>query len=155
SKTRAALSDLVATAPETAVLLEADGSQRTVAAHEVPAGATVLVKAGARVPVDGVVLAGTGAVNEAAITGESLPAEKADGDAVYAGTVATAGLLHVEARGVGADTTLARIIHRVEEAQEARARTQQFMDRFSRWYTPGIMVLALVTGLVTRDVPLA
>lgn len=155
AKTRSALGDLVATAPETAVVLEADGTQRTVAAHEVPAGATVLVKAGARVPVDGVVLTGTGAVDEASITGESLPAEKSDGDDVYAGTVATAGLLHVQARGVGADTTLARIIHRVEEAQEARARTQQFMDRFSRWYTPAIMVLALVTGLITRDVPLA
>ncbi|MEZ7714803.1 cation-translocating P-type ATPase [Micrococcus luteus] len=155
AKTRSALGDLVATAPETAVVLEADGAQRTVPAHEVQTGATVLVKAGARVPVDGVVLTGTGAVDEASITGESIPAEKSDGDDVYAGTVATAGLLHVEARGVGADTTLARIIHRVEEAQEARAKTQQFMDRFSRWYTPAIMVLALAAGLVTRDVPLA
>ena len=155
AKTRSALGDLVATAPETAVVLAADGTQRTVAAHEVPAGATVLVKAGSRVPVDGVVLTGTGAVDEASITGESLPAEKHEGDDVYAGTVATAGLLQVQARGVGADTTLARIIHRVEEAQEARARTQQFMDRFSRWYTPAILVLALVTGLLTRDVPLA
>ena len=145
----------MATAPETAVVLAADGTQRTVAAHEVPAGATVLVKAGSQVPVDGVVLTGTGAVDEASITGESLPAEKHEGDDVYAGTVATAGLLQVQARGVGADTTLARIIHRVEEAQEARARTQQFMDRFSRWYTPAILVLALVTGLLTRDVPLA
>lgn len=94
-------------------------------------------------------------MDEASITGESIPAEKTDGDAVYAGTVATAGLLQVEARGVGADTTLARIIHRVEAAQEARARTQRFMDRFSRWYTPAIMVLAFATGLITRDVPLA
>ncbi|MDY6054385.1 cation-translocating P-type ATPase [Micrococcus sp.] len=155
AKTRSALADLVSTAPETAVVLEADGSQRTVPAHAVTPGATVLVKAGARVPVDGVVLTGSGAVDEASITGESIPAEKADGDEVFAGTVATAGLLHVEARGIGADTTLARIIHRVEAAQEARARTQQFMDRFSRWYTPAIMVLAVVTGLLTRDVPLA
>ena len=100
-------------------------------------------------------LGGVGAVDEASITGESIPAEKTDGDAVYAGTVATAGLLQVRARGVGADTTLARIIHRVEAAQEARARTQRFMDRFSRWYTPAIMVLAFATGLITRDVPLA
>ena len=155
SQTRSALADLVSTAPETAVVVDADGTQRTVPAHEVAPGATVLVKAGARVPVDGVVLTGVGAVDEASITGESIPAEKTDGDAVYAGTVATAGLLQVEARGVGADTTLARIIHRVEAAQEARARTQRFMDRFARWYTPAIMVLAFATGLITRDVPLA
>ena len=116
---------------------------------------TVLVKAGARVPVDGVVLTGVGAVDEASITGESIPAEKTDGDAMYAGTVATAGLLQVEARGVGADTTLARIIHRVEEAQDAKAPTQTFMEKFSRWYTPGIIVLAVVAGLAFRDVELA
>jgi Cd2+/Zn2+-exporting ATPase len=105
--------------------------------------------------VGGVVIGGNGAINEASITGESIPAEKSDGDQVFAGTISTGGFLQVEARGVGADTTLARIIHRVEEAQDAKAKTQKFMDRFSKWYTPGIMVLALVVGLITRDVTLA
>ncbi|MDO5683024.1 MAG: cation-translocating P-type ATPase, partial [Propionibacteriaceae bacterium] len=110
---------------------------------------------GAKVPVDGVVIGGTGAIDEASITGESIPVEKVTGDKVYAGTIATGGFLQVQATGVGADTTLARIIHRVEEAQDAKAKTQKFMDRFSAWYTPAIIVLALVLGLITRDVVLA
>ncbi len=124
-------------------------------AAEVGVGETVLVKSGMKVPVDGVVSGGVGAIDEASITGESIPVEKADGDPVYAGTVAVSGLLQVTATGVGVDTTLARIIHRVEEAQDAKARTAQFMDRFSAWYTPAIIVLAVVVGLVTRDVVLA
>lgn len=81
--------------------------------------------------------------------------EKVAGDRVYAGTVSRGGFLQVRATGVGADTTLARIIHRVEEAQDAKAATQAFIDRFSVWYTPAVMVLALVAGLATRDVVLA
>src|SRR5690606_6641069 len=103
-----------------------------VPAAAVAPGETVLVKNGARVPVDGVVVGGTGALDEASITGESLPVEKVAGDRVFAGTVSRGGFLQVEATGVGADTTLARIIHRVEEAQDAKARTQAFMDRFWR-----------------------
>ncbi|MBB1515167.1 cation-translocating P-type ATPase [Tessaracoccus sp. MC1679] len=154
NKTRSALAELVAVAPDTAIVLR-DGQQVEISAYEVKPGETVLVKNGAKVPVDGVVIGGNGAINEASITGESIPAEKSDGDQVFAGTISTGGFLQVEARGVGADTTLARIIHRVEEAQDAKAKTQKFMDRFSKWYTPGIMVLALVVGLITRDVTLA
>ncbi|HHU38865.1 MAG TPA: cation-translocating P-type ATPase [Propionibacterium sp.] len=153
ARTRSALAELVAVAPDTAIVLR-DGDQVEVSALAVATGETVLVKSGAKVPVDGVVIGGTGAINEASITGESIPAEKVDGDPVYAGTISTGGFLQVEATGVGADTTLARIIHRVEEAQDAKARTQKFMDRFARWYTPGIMLLALVVGLLTRDVHL-
>ncbi len=153
-KTRSALAELVAVAPDAATVLR-DGEQVEVSAMQVVTGETVLVKNGMKVPVDGVVIGGIGAIDEASITGESLPVEKSDGDLVFAGTVATSGFLQVRATGVGADTTLARIIHRVEEAQDARAKTQAFMDRFSKWYTPGIMVLALVLGLVTQDVVLA
>ena len=153
ARTRSALAELVAVAPDTAVVLR-DGEQVEVAATAVAPGETVLVKNGFKVPVDGVVIGGSGAINEASITGESIPAEKTEGDRVFAGTIATGGFLQVRAVGVGADTTLARIIHRVEEAQDAKARTAQFMDRFSAWYTPGIMLLALVVGLVTRDVHL-
>ncbi|WP_035757450.1 heavy metal translocating P-type ATPase [Granulicoccus phenolivorans] len=154
NKTRSALAELVAVAPDTAIVLR-DGEQVEVAAGAVAPGETVLVKNGARVPVDGVVIGGAGAVDEASITGESIPVEKTTDDPVYAGTVATGGLLQVRATGVGADTTLARIIHRVEEAQDAKAKTQTFMERFSTWYTPAIMVLAVVVGLITRDVTLA
>ena len=154
NKTRSALAELVAVAPDVALVLR-DGEQVEVPAGSVATGATVLVKNGAKVPVDGVVTGGAGALDEASITGESMPVEKTTGDQVFAGTVSTGGFLQVAATGVGADTTLARIIHRVEEAQDAKARTQAFMDRFSRWYTPAIMVLALSIGLLTRDVVLA
>ncbi|WP_448070871.1 heavy metal translocating P-type ATPase [Georgenia yuyongxinii] len=154
TKTRSALAELVAVAPDVAVVLR-DGEQVEVPAASVAPGETVLVKNGAKVPVDGEVIAGTGALDEASITGESIPVEKAEGDKVFAGTVSRGGLLQVRATGIGADTTLARIIHRVEEAQDAKAKTQAFMDRFSAWYTPGIIVLALVVGLLTGDVVLA
>jgi Zn2+/Cd2+-exporting ATPase len=153
NKTRSALAELVAVAPDVAVVLR-DDAQLEVAAHEVGTGETVLVKNGAKVPVDGRVINGTGALDEASITGESIPVDKTAGDRVFAGTISQGGFLQIEATGVGADTTLARIIHRVEEAQDAKARTQQFMDRFSAWYTPAIMALAVVVGLVTGDVVL-
>jgi Zn2+/Cd2+-exporting ATPase len=153
NKTRSALAELVAVAPDVAVVLR-DGEQVQVAAGQVATGETVLVKNGAKVPVDGEVVGGTGALDEASITGESMPVEKVTGDRVFAGTISKGGFLQVRATGVGADTTLARIIHRVEEAQEAKARTQQFMDRFSAWYTPAIMVLALAAGLLSGDVVL-
>ena len=154
NKTRSALAELIAVAPDVAVVLR-DGEQVEVPAGQVIIGETVLVKNGSKVPVDGVVAGGTGALDEASITGESIPVDKEIGDKVYAGTISTGGFLQVTATGVGADTTLARIIHRVEQAQEAKAKTQAFMDRFSRWYTPGIILLALVFGLVTRDIVLA
>ncbi len=153
NKTRSALAELVAVAPDIAVVLRG-GEQVELPAGDVATDEQVLVKNGAKVPVDGEVIDGTGALDEASITGESIPVEKIAGDHVFAGTISTGGFLQVRATGVGADTTLARIIHRVEQAQDAKARTQQFMDRFSAWYTPTIMVLALAAGLFTGDVVL-
>ena len=154
NKTRSALAELVAVAPDTAVVMR-DGEQQEVPAHQVRMGEIVLVKNGAKVPVDGQVVSGTGAIDEASITGESIPVEKSKSDQVFAGTVSRGGFLQVLATGIGADTTLARIIHRVEEAQDAKARTQSFIDRFSKWYTPAVMVLALAAGLATGDIVLA
>ncbi|POH70545.1 MULTISPECIES: heavy metal translocating P-type ATPase [Cryobacterium] len=154
NRTRSALTALVALAPDVALVLR-DGAQTEVPAADVLTGETVLVKSGARVPVDGTVRHGTGTLDEASITGESLPVAKAPGDRVFAGTMSTGGLLQVEATEVGAATTLARIVHRVEEAQDATAPTQVFMDRFSAWYTPGILVLAVVVGLLSGDLFLA
>ncbi len=94
-------------------------------------------------------------MDESAITGEPIAAEKTEGSRVFAGTVDQQGLLHVRASGVGADTTLARIIRRVEEAQEAKAPAQQLIDRFARWYTPAIIALSAVVFALTRDVELA
>lgn len=153
NRTRAALAELVAVAPDVAIVMRA-GAQIEVPASQVVIGETVLVKNGARVPVDGEVTAGNGGLDEASITGESMPVEKVIGDKVFAGTVSTGGFLQVRATGVGSDTTLARIIHRVEEAQDAKAKTQQFMDQFSAWYTPAIMALALLAGLLSGNVVL-
>src|SRR5680860_998796 len=109
NKTRSALAELVAVAPDVAVVMR-DGLQVEVPAAGVVMGETVLVKNGAKVPVDGEVIAGTGGLDESSITGESIPVEKSSGDKVFAGTVSTGGFLQVKATGVGADTTLARII---------------------------------------------
>ena len=154
ARTRRALQELLAVAPSTAIVLR-DGQQVEVAAHRVQTGETVLVKPGARIAVDGEVGHGRATVDESAITGESMPVEKSAGDAVYAGTINQNGLLHVQATGVGADTTLARIIRRVEEAQEAKAPTQQFIERFARWYTPAIIGLSAAAYLLSGDVRLA
>ncbi|AGS33592.1 cation transport ATPase [Corynebacterium maris DSM 45190] len=155
NRTRKALSDLVDSAPETATKLNEDGSTETVELWELIPGDTVLVKNGEQVPVDGRVISGRGGVDEAQITGESVPAEKAEGSEVFAGTWLRSGVLRIEAIGIGADSTLAKIIHRVEDAQDDKAKTQTFMEKFSTWYTPGVMVAALVIGLATMNVELA
>ncbi|QEA38119.1 cadmium-translocating P-type ATPase [Pistricoccus aurantiacus] len=154
NKTRKALSDLVDAAPETATVLR-DGEAETVEVWELVPGDIVLIKNGEQVPVDGTVVTGHGGVDEATITGESVPAEKAEGEEVFAGTWLRSGLLRVKAVGIGSDTALAKIIHRVEDAQDDKAKTQTFMEKFSRYYTPGVMLTALVIGLITSNVELA
>ena len=154
NRTRQTLQQLFDLAPTTAIVQRA-GRQVEVLAHEVQPGETVLIKPGAKIPVDGEVIDGRAAVDESPITGESMPVEKTKGATVYAGTVNQNGLLQVRVTGAGADTTLARIIHRVEEAQEEKAPTQRFVERFARWYTPAIMGLSLVAFLLTRDIKLA
>ena len=152
--TRAALGELLDLTPPVATVLR-DGQQLEVAPHEVRNGETVFVKPGGRLPVDGVVHAGSSYVDESSITGEPVPAQKEAGAQVFAGTVNGSGLLRLTATGVGADTTLARIIRRVEEAQEAKAPTQRLIERFATWYTPGVILLAAGAWLVTGDVHLA
>jgi len=153
-QTRGALKALLSAAPATAVVLR-DGEAVEIAAQAVQPGETVLVKAGQRIPVDGEVVEGTAAVSEAAITGEPMPAEKAPGARVHAGTIAENGLLRIRATNVGADTTLARIIQRVEEAQEEKAPSQRMIERFAQWYTPSIIGLAVLTFAFTQDIRLA
>ena len=152
--TRRAIQTLLEVAPATATVLREE-VQVTVSAAEVEPGDLVLIKPGAKVPVDGTVVSGRTAMDESAITGESVPTEKQPGDRVFAGTVNQGGLLRVRATAIGADTTLGRIIARVEEAQEAKAPAQRFIERFARWYTPAVLTLAVVAYLVSRDVALA
>jgi Cd2+/Zn2+-exporting ATPase len=154
SRTRQVIGGLLDLAPTTATVVRL-GRQVEVLPHEIDPGEIVWVKPGAKIAVDGEVVEGQSAVDESAITGEPMPEDKAPGAAVYAGTLNGSGLLKVRATGVGADTTLARIIRRVEEAQEEKAPTQRFIERFARWYTPAIIALSAVVFLLSRDIELA
>ena len=154
SRTRQVLGSLLDLAPVRATVLR-NGRAVDVAPQEVLPGETVLVQSGMKIPVDGEVMAGYSSVDESAITGEPVPEEKSPGERVFAGTVNGNGLLTVRATGTGADTTLARIIRRVEEAQEEKAPTQRFIERFARWYTPAIIALSVGIYLFTRDLELA
>jgi len=115
---------------------------------EVPLGAIVQVRPGEKIPLDGEIVKGTSAVNQAPITGESMPVFKQPGDEVYAGTINQEGVLEFRTTRAANDTTLARIIHMVESAQSRRARSQQWVDRFSIYYTPSMIGLAIVTTLL-------
>ena len=139
-----ALMDL--TPPEATVLR--DGGEQRVAADAVRPGERIRVRPGDKLPLDGRVVAGTSEINQAPITGESLPVEKVPGDEVFAGTINGHGALEIEVTRPRRDTTLARIVHLVEEAQTKRAPSQAFVDRFARVYTPAVIVLAAVVAIV-------
>ncbi len=146
-RTRRSIRDLMDLAPPTARTLRA-GAEVEVLVGDVGVGESVLVRPGERVPLDGVVSRGGSAVDEAPITGESVPVEKSVGDAVFAGSLNTQGELAVTVTAVSADSTLARIVYLVEEAQASRAPSQQLIDRFSRYYTPAVIALAASVAVV-------
>ncbi|MFB6354244.1 MAG: heavy metal translocating P-type ATPase [Halobacteriales archaeon] len=146
-RARDAIRELTALAPETATVRR-DGEERTVAAAAVEVGETVIVRPGERLPVDGVVVEGQSAVDESAVTGESLPVSKAPGDEVYAGTIAEGGYLEVEATAAADESTIARIAELVADAERGRTRHERFVDRFARYYTPAVVAAALLTVTV-------
>lgn len=148
-RTRQALTNLLKLLPDTAIVLR-NGVAVEVAPDEVRAAEIVRVTAGARIPVDGEVIEGYAAVDESAITGEPVPPEKAVGAVVHAGTICRDGILGVRATRSGADTLLARIIDQIEVAQEERAPMQRSIDRFAQWYTPAIILLAVLVFALTR-----
>ncbi len=154
SQTRQVLAGLLDLTPNTAIVIRG-GQQVEIPPNEVALNETVLTKPGAKIAVDGEVIDGQSFVDESSITGEPIPESKSKGAVVYAGTVNQAGLLKIRATGIGADTTLARIIRRVEEAQEEKAPTQRFIEKFSQWYTPFIIVLSGAAYLISRDIHLA
>ncbi|HEU5422041.1 MAG TPA: cation-translocating P-type ATPase [Nitrolancea sp.] len=145
-RARRSIRSLLSLAPSEAVLRTAHGEQRVPASAVAP-GDLVIVRPGERVPADGVVASGVSAVDQAPITGESVPVEKAPGDEVFAGTVNGAGVLEVRASRPASDSTLARIIHLVEEAQARRAPTQRLVDAFARRYTPAVVAGAVLLAL--------
>jgi len=146
-RARRAIQALMQLAPENA-LVRRDGNIQEVPAKEVAIGETVLVKSGQKVPLDGTVLLGASAIDQAPITGESMPVEKNVGDTVYAGTINGEGSLEIQTTKAAGDTTLSRIIKLVEESQEQKAPTQRFVDVFAKYYTPAVMILALLVGIV-------
>jgi Cd2+/Zn2+-exporting ATPase len=146
-RARNAIAGLLALAPEQAEVLQADGSWRAQPAAEVPLDAVVRIRPGERVPLDGIVTEGRSSIDQAPVTGESLPVDKGPGDTVFAGTVNAEGALQFRVTAAAGNTTLARIIHAVEQAQATRAPTQRFVDRFAAIYTPAVFVLALAVAL--------
>jgi Cd2+/Zn2+-exporting ATPase len=146
-RARRAVEALLEIAPKTATVSRG-GQYTEVSVEDVKVGETIAVKSGMNIPLDGEVLVGESAVNQAPITGESVPVEKKPGDIVFAGTVNGSGSLEVKVTKAAGDTTLARIIRLVKEAQEQKAPSQRFVDIFARYYTPIITLVALLIFLV-------
>lgn len=155
NQTRSAIGALADMAPQSAAVRRADGTFETVPVDDVRVGDIVKVTTGDRIPVDGVVTSGTGLVNESAITGEPIPVDKAVGSSASAGTLLDDGMLTIRADTVGEDTTFGKIIELVENAQDSKSKEERFIDRFATYYTPAVLVIAVIVGLVTRRVDLA
>jgi Cd2+/Zn2+-exporting ATPase len=146
-RARNSLRELMELSPDEATVRR-DGDEVTVPADDVAVGETVLVRPGDRIPLDGTVVEGGSAVDQSPITGESVPIDKTVGDEVYAGTIAEGGYLEVEVTSTAADSTLSTIIELVRGAQANRTETEQFVDRFAGYYTPLVVVLAILTAAV-------
>lgn len=146
-RARAGIKSLMSLVPRTA-LLEESGQTREVPVASLRVGQIVLVRPGDRVPSDGEILEGNSSLDESPVTGESVPAEKSAGDAVFAGSINASGVLRVRVAKTAADNTIARIIHMVEEAQGSKAPTARFIDRFSNVYTPAAMIVSALVILV-------
>ncbi|NLJ78285.1 MAG: HAD-IC family P-type ATPase, partial [Tissierellia bacterium] len=154
-KTRSAIKELTEMAPESALRQMEDGEFEEVEVDDVDIGDVLLVKTGAKVPVDGTVLSGEGSINEASITGESIPVGKEKGSNVFAGTILDNGTIQIKADRVGEDTTFGKIIELVEEAQDSKSEAERFIDRFSKYYTPAVLVISFIVWLFSRDIELA
>lgn len=153
-KTRSSLKALFDLTPKKATVIR-DHQEVEVMPEDVKKGEIILVRPGEKIPVDGTVIKGKATVNQAAITGESIPVSKEMDSSVFSSTVIEYGYLEVRAEKVGEDTTFSRILEMVEEAQENKATTQKFLERFSSYYTPGILLIAIIVYLFTRDLSLS
>ncbi|MFC0302298.1 heavy metal translocating P-type ATPase [Virgibacillus soli] len=155
NKTRSAIKELTELAPESALKQMENGEFEEVDVDDVDEGDILLVKTGAKVPVDGTVLTGEGHINEASITGESLPVSKKVDSEVFAGSILENGTIQIQTDRVGEDTTFGRIIELVEEAQDSKSEAERFIDRFSKYYTPAVLVLGFIVWLFSKDIELA
>ena len=155
NQTRSAIKELTEMAPESALKQMENGEFEEVEVDDVEVGDILLVKTGAKVPVDGTVLTGEGHINEASITGEAVPVTKKKDSGVYAGTILENGTIQIVADRVGEDTTFGKIIELVEEAQDSKSEAERFIDRFSKYYTPAVLLLSFIVWLLSRDIELA
>jgi Zn2+/Cd2+-exporting ATPase len=146
-KARASIQGLTKLVPRTA-LVERDGQTEEMPADNVMVGAIVLVRPGERIPADGIIVSGESAIDEAPVTGESTPVRKGVDAAVFAGTVNTDAVLRIRVTAAAADNTIARVVRLVEEAQESKAPTERFIERFARYYTPGVVVVAALVAII-------
>jgi len=147
-RARKSIQDLTRLVPKTALVEEPQGRTRKVPADGLKVDTIILVRPGDRIAADGLVESGEGAVDEAPVTGESTPKRKAPGDTVFAGTINSEGVLRIKVTAAAADNTIARVVRLVEEAQESKAPTERFIDRFSRYYTPGVLALGALVAIV-------
>jgi Cd2+/Zn2+-exporting ATPase len=147
-RARNSMRELMELSPDTATVRR-DGSEETVPAESVEVGETVLVRPGEKVPLDGVVTEGGSAVNEAPITGESVPVDKEPGDEVYGGSIVEQGYLELETTATAADSTLATVIDLVEAAQSEKSERERFVDRFASYYTPVVVAAAILTTVAS------
>lgn len=146
-RARASIQSLSGLMPRTA-LLDTDGAVREVPAETLTVGATILVRPGDRIAADGEIVSGESSIDESPVTGESIPVRKSAGEGVFAGTINGDAALRVRVTAAAADNTIARVVRLVEEAQESKAPTERFIDRFSRYYTPGVVVLAALIAII-------
>jgi Cd2+/Zn2+-exporting ATPase len=153
-KTRRSIRNLLDLTPKMATIRRDDG-EITIPVGEIRIGDIAVVRPGGRIPVDGIVIAGQSSVNQAPITGESMPVEKFKGSEVFGGTLNETGRLEIKTAKVGSDTTLARIVHLVEQAQGTKAPIQNLADRFTTWFLPAVIVLAVIAFLATGNVKVA
>ena len=149
-KARKAITSLIQLSPKTA-WVRREGKEIQVPIEEVKSNEVVIVKPGERIPVDGKIISGCGMVNQSTLTGESIPIEKGVGDKVYCGTINESGSCELEATQVAEDTKLAQIKRLILEAQAEKSPTQRVMDRFSRYFIPAILLIALATFLITGE----
>lgn len=146
-RARNAIRSLMELAPPQA-LVRRNGQEHTLPVEEIHVGDILIIRPGEKIPLDGRVTKGISAINEAPITGESMPVEKREGDDVFAGTINQQGSLEVEVRHLAGDTTLARIIHLVQEAQAQKAPSQRFVDQFAKYYTPAVIAGAILVAII-------
>jgi Cd2+/Zn2+-exporting ATPase len=146
-RARASIKALATLVPKTA-LVETNGSTKEVPAEQLTVDSIILVRPGDRIAADGIIASGESSIDEAPVTGESVPKRKVEGEEVFAGTINQEGTLRVRVTAAAADNTISRIVKLVEEAQESKAPTERFIERFSRYYTPGVMIVAALIAVI-------